>query len=115
MRGEVTCSGAAKAATGTGSAAWAQMQASPNAAATTAMLHCFMRFPKPAPPAGRPSIRSAAVRWRGGAPPMAVGGAVDRPSIFPDAFRSEEHTSEIHSLMRHSYADFCLDNKKKSC
>src|SRR3546814_14438126 len=45
-----------------------------------------MRFPKPAPPAGRPSIRSAAVRWRGGAPPMAVGGAVDRHFIFPAAF-----------------------------
>src|SRR3546814_6260581 len=86
MRGEVTCSGAAKAATGTGSAAWAQMQASPNAAATTAMLHCFTRFPKPPPPAGRPSIRSAPVRWRGGAPPMAVGGAADRHSIFPAAF-----------------------------
>src|SRR3546814_2482892 len=49
MRGEVTWSVSAKASIGTGSAAWAQMQASPNAAATTAMLHCFMRFPKPAP------------------------------------------------------------------
>src|SRR3546814_1477662 len=27
--------------------------------------------------------------------------------------RSEEHTSELQSLMRHSYADFCL--KKKNC
>src|SRR3546814_5982680 len=27
-------------------------------------------------------------------------------------FRSEEHTSELQSLMRNSYADFCL--KKKS-
>src|SRR3546814_2412910 len=49
MRGEVTWSVSAKASTGTGSAAWAQMQASPNAAATTAMLDCFMRLPKPAP------------------------------------------------------------------
>src|SRR3546814_14938615 len=85
MRGEVTWSVSAKASTGTGSAAWEQMQASPNAAATTAMLHCFMRFTKPAPPAGRPRIRSADVRWRGGAPPMDVGGAVDRNSIFPAA------------------------------
>src|SRR3546814_9419158 len=27
--------------------------------------------------------------------------------------RSEEHTSELQSLMRISYADFCLKNKKK--
>src|SRR3546814_10381925 len=27
--------------------------------------------------------------------------------------RSEEHTSEIQSLMRNSYADFCLKKKKK--
>src|SRR3546814_2031485 len=26
--------------------------------------------------------------------------------------RSEEHTSELQSLMRISYADFCLNNKK---
>src|SRR3546814_1810113 len=28
------------------------------------------------------------------------------------AFRSEEHTSELQSLMRHSYAVFCLKKKK---
>src|SRR3546814_9871951 len=27
--------------------------------------------------------------------------------------RSEEHTSELQSLMRHSYAVFCLNKKKK--
>src|SRR3546814_3238066 len=27
--------------------------------------------------------------------------------------RSEEHTSELQSLMRSSYADFCLKNKNK--
>src|SRR3546814_10661432 len=27
--------------------------------------------------------------------------------------RSEEHTSELQSLMRHSYADFCLTNTQK--
>src|SRR3546814_6277698 len=31
----------------------------------------------------------------------------------PYSFRSEEHTSELQSLMRISYADFCL-NKKNS-
>src|SRR3546814_4781987 len=29
-----------------------------------------------------------------------------------DAFRSEEHTSELQSLMRTSYAVFCLKKKK---
>src|SRR3546814_7201043 len=29
-----------------------------------------------------------------------------------DGWRSEEHTSELQSLMRHSYAVFCLKKKK---
>src|SRR3546814_7409985 len=28
-------------------------------------------------------------------------------------YRSEEHTSELQSLMRNSYADFCLNKKNK--
>src|SRR3546814_2366368 len=32
---------------------------------------------------------------------------------LPDLQRSEEHTSELQSLMRISYAVFCLKNKKK--
>src|SRR3546814_6385121 len=47
------------------------------------------------------------------------GGEVDRlyiNAIFSeqdvaDAFRSEEHTSELQSLMRISYAVFCLKKK----
>src|SRR3546814_1230943 len=31
-----------------------------------------------------------------------------------EALRSEEHTSELQSLMRISYAVFCLNKKKKS-
>src|SRR3546814_7889252 len=31
----------------------------------------------------------------------------------PQHFRSEEHTSELQSLMRISYAVFCLKKKKK--
>src|SRR3546814_1791239 len=31
-----------------------------------------------------------------------------------DQERSEEHTSELQSLMRSSYAVFCLKNKKKT-
>src|SRR3546814_2669446 len=33
---------------------------------------------------------------------------------FASARRSEEHTSELQSLMRISYAVFCLKNKKQS-
>src|SRR3546814_8784425 len=38
--------------------------------------------------------------------PQAVGVGVP-----PDLFRSEEHTSELQSLMRISYAVFCLTKK----
>src|SRR3546814_5401996 len=33
--------------------------------------------------------------------------------IFPRQHRSEEHTSELQSLMRISYAVFCLKKKKE--
>src|SRR3546814_4252175 len=39
------------------------------------------------------------------------GGLVVRPRVDVDA-RSEEHTSELQSLMRISYAVFCLKKKK---
>src|SRR3546814_7844872 len=50
-----------------------------------------------------------------------VGGAGDlvaqlevvrQPLRVQGAGRSEEHTSELQSLMRNSYADFCLKKKK---
>src|SRR3546814_2848473 len=40
-----------------------------------------------------------------------------RPKLAPPVFlpvRSEEHTSELQSLMRISYAVFCLKKKKKN-
>src|SRR3546814_10383854 len=46
-----------------------------------------------------------------------VGAAVRRnnrkPGLSNDKDRSEEHTSELQSLMRISYAVFCLKKKKK--
>src|SRR3546814_7843456 len=39
-----------------------------------------------------------------------LGGEVDHPLRLE---RSEEHTSEIQSLMRRSFAVFCLKKKKK--
>src|SRR3546814_4282835 len=35
-------------------------------------------------------------------------------AFFKTARRSEEHTSELQSLMRNSYAVFCLKKKKKT-
>src|SRR3546814_7922117 len=34
--------------------------------------------------------------------------------VYPGMGRSEEHTSELQSLMRISYAVFCLKKKKKN-
>src|SRR3546814_7316434 len=44
-----------------------------------------------------------------------AGEAMFPDAIFGDLFseRSEEHTSELQSLMRISYAVFCLKKKKK--
>src|SRR3546814_7465736 len=51
--------------------------------------------------------RAADVRW------MWSDTALDpRPHAFR-LDRSEEHTSELQSLMRHPYAVFCLKKKKK--
>src|SRR3546814_7840281 len=41
------------------------------------------------------------------------GGAAVRQSGRARGERSEEHTSELQSLMRNSYAVFCLKKKKK--
>src|SRR3546814_2978936 len=53
-------------------------------------------------------ITDVSVHGAGGtahnAPVLMVGDRLER---------SEEHTSELQSLMRNSYAVFCLKNKKK--
>src|SRR3546814_2429328 len=41
-------------------------------------------------------------------------GCKTAPFRGPSALRSEEHTSELKSLMRISYAVFCLKNKNTS-
>src|SRR3546814_7500366 len=56
--------------------------------------------PSLSPPRWR--INSASAPW-----PVASTPAITRPR------RSEEHTSELQSLMRISYAVFCLQTKKK--
>src|SRR3546814_9391038 len=76
-------------------------------------------------PNGRPvlptrSVRSEAClhdRWRShssGAPGQHRGKRQSgRLHLVPHGRRSEEHTSELQSLMRISYAVFCLKKKKK--
>src|SRR3546814_5290892 len=50
-------------------------------------------------------------RRRGNA--AALGDGLDAQSRADDRRRSEEHTSELQSLMRISYAVFCLKKKKE--
>src|SRR3546814_8133287 len=45
--------------------------------------------------------------------PRRPAAAENEGDIVPIPQRSEEHTSELQSLMRISYAVFCLKNKKK--
>src|SRR3546814_9280226 len=47
---------------------------------------------------------------RAGRAPVGADGGLQSPP----AARSEEHTSELQSLMRISYAVFCLKNKKNT-
>src|SRR3546814_7606103 len=48
---------------------------------------------------------------------LALGAIVrvyGRTRYYDAQFRSEEHTSELQSLMRNSYAVFCLKTTKKT-
>src|SRR3546814_4668709 len=51
--------------------------------------------------------------WLRDPAPGAEAVLVYSGAIAPEALRSEEHTSELQSLMRISYAVFCLKKKKK--
>src|SRR3546814_4182565 len=54
----------------------------------------------------------AAARYVGKADPAKEVADLNRiEAICREEFRSEEHTSELQSLMRISYAVFCLKNK----
>src|SRR3546814_2633340 len=51
--------------------------------------------------------RLSAQSWANAAAALIIA------ALLPTATRSEEHTSELQSLMRISYAVFCLKKKKK--
>src|SRR3546814_8414602 len=64
------------------------------------------------------TVSSAAAVDRAGSDVAGVGAEVQQVAAV-DAFRehvvrSEEHTSELQSLMRISYAVFCLKKKKQN-
>src|SRR3546814_8171841 len=61
------------------------------------------RARRPRHPLGRKAHRPAR-----GAPPLAYVAQPLRPLVLLHVMRSEEHTSELQSLMRISYAVFCL-------
>src|SRR3546814_5401377 len=46
-------------------------------------------------------------------PPLSPATGIDGPWLARLGLRSEEHTSELQSLMRISYAVFCLKKKKQ--
>src|SRR3546814_4264720 len=62
--------------------------------------------------AGGLAMNKLAARWDSG---LAGALTVQLPAeVADDATRSEEHTSELQSLMRISYAVFCLKKKKNT-
>src|SRR3546814_4870334 len=63
-------------------------------------------------PSADTSIGSSLHSPPASAPPPASPAAPPRPPS-PQSRRSEEHTSELQSLMRISYAVFCLKKKNK--
>src|SRR3546814_6726934 len=68
---------------------------------------CIENIERPARRAGNRAFQPVERR------PMGERQPVDERQM-PQALRSEEHTSELQSLMRISYAVFCLKKKKNS-
>src|SRR3546814_4103105 len=60
---------------------------------------------------GRPAIRPSIAGWAR----MHGLNTIFVDERDPFRHRSEEHTSELQSLMRISYAVFCLKKKKQIC
>src|SRR3546814_10518648 len=69
------------------------------------------RLPGPDQRAGRGAALRRVDRDHPARPQLASALA-DRDGPDPQRHRSEEHTSELQSLMRISYAVFCLKKKK---
>src|SRR3546814_4940694 len=61
--------------------------------------------------AGSTATKATDVGWQVVATDNWVGGNIPSATVY---YRSEEHTSELQSLMRISYAVFCLKKKDTS-
>src|SRR3546814_9145294 len=83
-------------------------------AALCAARGAVSRRPRLSPPAGARSRIPARAAPRRRRHDFALGaGACGQPRDHPLRLaRSEEHTSELQSLMRNSYAVLCLKTKK---
>src|SRR3546814_1631173 len=70
----------------------------------------------PVPGCGRQGLETVGARLQRGVPavvgPWRMGDADLAEHLRSEVKRSEEHTSELQSLMRISYAVFCLKKKK---
>src|SRR3546814_4685590 len=60
------------------------------------------------------TIRTVSSQIKASGAPQWAQQLLSNPPGVIDHLRSEEHTSELQSLMRISYAHFCLKNKKNS-
>src|SRR3546814_8686209 len=68
------------------------------------------RMPARRPGARGMRIHGVSFRFMG----VASRSVKHRGTLFAECCRSEEHTSELQSLMRISYAVFCLKKKKQT-
>src|SRR3546814_2134947 len=78
--------------------------ASPEVAAAWALYSSAVSLPS--------ASASAASKTWVSAGTVATSALLRLPSLSTSRSRSEEHTSELQSLMRISYAVFCLKKKK---
>src|SRR3546814_10795929 len=89
------------------------------AAAQARHQEWLVQAPAPVPIDGGSVALTASQGAAEGVPDLAFARlrlahvAIDASGQQPGLFRSEEHTSELQSLMRISYAVFCLKKKKK--
>src|SRR3546814_5797541 len=81
----------------------------------------LFRSPRPTTSHRHPAVRSVRQRPQIAAHPrrpalasLETSTCTDRPYAYGNPPRSEEHTSELQSLMRISYAVFCLKKKNKT-
>src|SRR3546814_1536520 len=85
---------------------WAAAETMPTEGAVPSPSSAARTFPSPA--GGRGAVRGR----KGARCDFTAHGPTPGPPP-PCGMRSEEHTSELQSLMRISYAVFCLKKKKE--